>query len=295
MGPPRSRLSKCSALLVRIPRYLPPIVACRLLLPTLLSVMFVFASTPSAETKPPPREGVSSTFGKPATAFAPDCLLILFGKEIPTVSENGKRGYRIVKSATSVAVNGREYLSADDQLLPTITPSSEAKQAADIMLAAADLIWDSKRVGSDGSLVIAGKPRQRGEPFSVTEPQSKAAVEVTISEDGLWMWISHAGDRVFFPTTRPTVRPVEEQTERRLDAAYRRMIHDLRPGRLVVKGGSYVLSFPLSRASAVMEALARIPSLAEFEHYDNYGRAVYKPIHDGEFTWTSGIIRDFLR
>jgi len=257
-----------------------------LLLSAVLAVNLGSAGDQSAPERSP-------TFGKPAESFVTDCELILFGREVPKVTENGKLGYRIVKRPDAVLVNGLVCVSASTTLPEPVFVDPQIEAASRVIQAAADYLWSNKEVRR-GAIVVAGESHPVGVPFTLMLPEKEATVEVTILGGGA-IWIEYGGQRVGYPAERPpTPLPEAMRIEERLDGAYRFMLDDLKPGRLVVKGGGYAYFFPLSRAAEVKASLAKIPARAKFEHFDVYGQAIYEPIQDGDFLWHSSIIREVM-
>jgi hypothetical protein len=252
------------------------------LLPVLLLATLLADDPPALHSAP---------YGRPAEFFVTGCDLILSGHEVTKVSNDGKRGYLIVKTKTSVSVNNRVVISSTDQALTStvIDPKIEAESA--VIEAAVEYLWINKKREANAN-VVNGTSHPLGAPFELSLPTSGEVVEVTFTEDGRWLWVSYHGNRAFFPIEKPVIQP--EDPEQRLDICFQLLSEDLKPGFLIIKGGGYLFRFPLSRAEEVRASLARIPDLAEFVRVDNYGRPTYKPIYDGEFLWGSSIVQDFL-
>ncbi len=240
----------------------------------------------------------SPTYGKPAEAFVTGCDLILRGRDVPKVQENGQWGYKVVKRPDAVLVNGIVYVDKPWELPKMVKEiEPEILREAAVCELAIEYLRNEIQFRGERLVAVAGETHPLGAPFSLTIPDSGYVVEVKFSEDRQSVRLEYGGTGGWFAVARPTPpppRPYEVRLEDNLDSNYHSLLTHLKPGFLVIRSGALTKYFPLDRADEVRASLARIPGRAKLLFVDSYGEPYDEQIVDGDFVWPSSIIDDVV-
>jgi len=263
-------------------------------LATLVATPFLFAASGGRN---------ESTSELQSTAFVSGSKLILFGKDVATVSREGKHGYLIEKTNESVTVNGITYVSVSTpRPLPAVSRYPELEREADVIQAAAQRLWGyrdaaKKRMRTTGFksslLEVDGSLKRAGDDFAMKVPEYDAEVSVHLYENQ--MSVTYNRTQLVYPIDRPVAVPKEEQDARRLELVFQTLARDLDGKRLIVMGNGYSISFPLQEESAVRASLAAIPARAKIERVDSAGDVQYAPMQVDGFNWPANVVADFVR
>ena len=244
---------------------------------TWIPILFLANQAPGGET-------VGAT-----ERFVERCELILYGKEVPVATYQGRRGYLVEKKQDLVTVNGVLFYPPKQTAAPAADVTPDIQQIANVIQSAATLVRSS-RDKKTGAMTVSGVAHDSGATFPMNVPEYGATVTVSLAtNDGFA--IEYQGQRVMFFGSNGTQsnQPVKTPA----DAAFEELTTHLRPGLLVVKGAGYAYSFPISEAASVRASLAEIASEAEIERSDRTG-VHYRPLKIGRYFWDGAVVRDFV-
>lgn len=237
--------------------------------------------------------GYSPTYGKPATKFVSGCEIYLFGEYLePVEGPDGTMGFLIEKTDSAVTLNGRHYYSPYDPPRKIVKAiSEEIKHRA----------------------AVKNEAQKEIRRLAVAHPTIEGAYNLggILYGDELQPYITKSGDTVMvkfykdevevvyentpliFKLVPDPVRPKEEQDAFRLDNIYLSLVDAIKPERIILIGRGYELSYPLSEAPAVKDALKKVPALARPIFQDIYGKWAYDAMTIDGYFFHSGVISDF--
>ncbi len=263
-------------------------------------LVFALLALPlGANDNPQSPSKTSSTYGKPAEAFVTGCDLILRGRDVPKVQENGQWGYKVVKRPDAVLVNDIVYVDKPWEL-PKMIKEIDPEILQDVAVhdMALEYLRRTMKFRGTAAVSVAGADHPLGVPFSLTVPDSGYVVKVVFNSDQKTVLLKYRESKVVYqivePPPPPPPLPYEVRLEDNLDSNYHSLLTYLKPGFLVIRSGALTKYFPLGRADEVRASLARIPGRAKLLFVDSYGEPYYEQIQDGDFAWPSSIIDDVV-
>ncbi len=254
------------------------------------------SSTRQSDENPIAEPVRSSTFGRTARQFVPDCRVILFSEILDQVaSEDGKsRGTWFEKTEKEVLVNGKIWLSKDDQpprVLERYKSPERERNGAVREAAAEQFRRKMKALPGTGRYLVEGQEygAEDSKPFFVEGYEETVYVSVKSN----YIHVTFGGLRAFMPLHPVTPPSQAEQDEQRLDGAYQQLISTARPGTLALVNKSQVTPHPMAKADALIAALKKIPSLAVPVAENSFGEMVYKPLTVDGFFFGPDIVQMF--
>jgi len=235
----------------------------------------------------------SPTYGKPASKFVTGCEVFHFGEYLePIEGPDGTLGYLIEKTDSAVTINGRHHFSPYDPPRRHIAPPSEKAErgtaVSEQVRAEVRSLAQAHPTREDAYYIKGELYTDQPRPY-VTEKGD--TVMLQLSKD--WARMVYEDVPLQFPLRPKPAPPKEEQDAFGLDVEYHSLVSSIKPGRIILIGRGYKFIYPLSVASKLKNALAKIPSLAERRHKDLYGEWVYEPLTIDGFQFGYSITADF--
>lgn len=237
------------------------------------------------------------TFGSPQDTFIVGCEFYLFGRLVPPVEVDGKRGHRVTKSTTAVHVNGILYLDTEAPP-PTYEPSKEAVERVATSNAVAAEVRNSVTIPENqGGVLFRGSKIEFDREFTYSHTKDGKPILVEFRKYAFAVRIQGSGAHVYdYEEKEAALVDPDVHRERLLDGAYAILVRGLKPGVIFFAGRGY--SNEVRGASAMADfraALAEIPERANRLSYSALdGQPLYEPLTVRGFYFSGSEVRDLV-
>lgn len=248
-----------------------------------------FAGTGWAQCTDPIR---SPTYGKPASKFVSGCEIYFFGEYLePVEGPDEAMGFLIEKTDSAVTLNGRHFFSPYDPPRTPVRPSSKnAKRHTAVF---EEVLVEVRR------LAVAHPSLEKAYFIDGVLYTDEPKPYMTASGDTVmlrfsksWAHYRYEDTNTSFPLIPEPEIPKEERDAQALDVAYQGLAA-IRPGFIILIGRGYKSWYPLSVASDLKAALAKIPALAKRRYQNMYGEWVYESVKIGGYFFSPTVVADF--